>query len=101
MKYKLISAETVPITLYMVPVTNGARVTYNHYLRLEPGVVYETDDLAQINYLKNKTTKVRYSETIERALKESGAEYNIEYCKSCGGRVKKIEYHNIEVVEDD
>ena len=97
MKYKLIDAELVPITLYMVPVTKGNLVTYNHYLRLEPGKVYETDDEAQIDYLKNKVTTVKYSKDLEDALE--GTDYEIKMCRSCSGRIKKIAYHPIEEVE--
>jgi len=99
MKYRLNQAETTPITLYMFPVTKGTVTTYNHYMRLEPEKIYETDDIAQVNYLKNKTNKVRYRSELEELLKAKGVEYEVIYCKSCGGKVRKIEYKVIEVVE--
>lgn len=98
-QYRLNVAETVPVTLYMIPITHGNRVTYNNYLRLEPGKVYETDDAATIQYLKEKVQKVKHTQAIENALKDNNIEYEVEYCRSCGGRVRKIKYHLIEVIE--
>ncbi len=98
-QYRLNVAETVPVTLYMMPITRQGKVTYNNYLRLEPGKVYETDDVATIAYLKEKTQTVKYKESIENALKDANIDYEVEFCRSCGGRVKKIKYHLIEVVE--
>lgn len=101
MQYRLIEIEKIPVTLRMFPKTTNGRTSYNHYQRLEPGKTYETDDPAQMAYLKAHTEKVRYNAALETALKGAGIEYNVEMCKSCGGRVKKIEYHNIEVIEDE
>lgn len=98
-QYRLNVAETVPVTLYMMPITRQGKVTYNNYLRLEPGKVYETDDVATIAYLKEKMQTVKYKESIENALKSANIDYEIEFCRSCGGRVKKIKYHLIEVIE--
>ena len=82
-QYRLNVAETVPVTLYMMPITRQGKVTYNNYLRL----------------LKEKTQTVKYKESIENALKDANIDYEIEFCRSCGGRVKKIKYHLIEVIE--
>lgn len=101
MRYRLISSETIPITLRMFPKTVGSHVSYNHYQRLEPGKEYETEDPAQIEYLKSHREKAGYSQRLENLLKESGVPYEIIRCRSCGGRVKKIEYNNVEVIEDE
>lgn len=101
MQYKLISIISIPVTLRMFPKTTNGRTSYNHYIRLEPGKVYETDDPAQIEYLKGHKEKVRYRPELEKSLKEIGAEYEVIMCKSCGGRVKKIEYRNVEVIADE
>lgn len=101
MQYRLISVETQPVTLRMFPKTIRGHVSYSHYQRLEPGKTYETDDEAQIDYLRSNTVKVRYNPAIEKTLKDAGVPYEIIRCKSCGGRVKKIEYANIEVIEDE
>ena len=101
MKYRLISIQKTPVTLYMFPKTVGNRVSYSHYMRLFPNEIYETSDDAQIEFLKTHKDKVKYSEALEYALKESGVPYNVIVCKTCGGRVKKIEYSNIEVLENE
>lgn len=102
MRYRLIDAITIPVTLRMFPETrkNGS-VSYTHYQVLEPGKLYETEDPAQIQYLKDHKQKVRYTAEIENALKACGADYEIVYCKTCGGKRKDIEYHDILGVEDD
>lgn len=100
MKYRLISIESNPITLRNFPKTlsNGG-VSWAYYQRLEPGKWYETSDPAQIGYLKMRKETVRYNAGLENALKSIGAEYKVITCKQCGGKVKKIEYSNIEVSE--
>ena len=103
MKYRLNKAETVSITLYQVAVTktiNGKEiVTYNNYLPLSPGKVYETKDEAMINWLKAYKRKVRYTSQLESALKANDVPYEVELCSSCGGKIRKISYHVIEVFE--
>lgn len=102
-KYRLNSAERVPITINMVARTKkiGGRdiVTYNNYVRLAPNTEYKDDDEAFLNFLREYKVKVRYNAEIERALKDNNVPYEVEYCKSCGGKVKKISYHPVEVEE--
>ena len=103
MKYRLNKAETVPVALYNVAKTVNVRgkeiVTYSNYIRLSPGVEYETDDQNMIDWFKAYKRKTRYSADLESALKANDVPYEIEMCKSCGGRVKKISYHVVEVFE--
>lgn len=100
-KIRLNSAERVPITINMVAKTkeiNGKSiVTYSNYLRIAPGEVLESDDEAMLNFLKDYKVKIRYNAELERALKENKVPYEVEFCKSCGGRIKKISYHPVEV----
>lgn len=100
MKYRLIDIQTTPVTLYGYPQTRKGRVTY-HTMRLEPGELYETDDPAQIEYLTHHNEKVRYNKALEDALKERSIPYEVIACKSCGGKVKKIEFSFIEVLRDE
>lgn len=44
------------------------------------------------------TEKRKYSESLERTLKDAGMPYEIVKCRTCGGRVKKLEYKTVEVV---
>lgn len=101
-KYRLNSAEKVQITINNVAKTkkiNGRNiVTYSNYIRLVPNVIYETDDEAMLNFLKGYKVKIRYNAELVRALEQNGVPYEIEYCKSCGGKIKKISYHPVEVL---
>lgn len=99
MQYRLIDIETQPVVLRMFPQTVNGHVSYSHFMRLEPGKTYETDDPAQITYLKEHKVKVRYNAEIERSLSDAGIPFEVIRCKSCGGRIRKIEYRNVEVIE--
>ena len=102
-KYKLNDAEKVVVTINNVAKTkiiNGKSiVTYSNYIRLSPGVVYETDDEAMLNFFRAYKRKVRWNAEIERALKEANVPYETEMCRSCGGKIKKISYRVVEVME--
>ena len=102
-KVRLNSAEKVALTITPLPKTKkiGGRdiVTYDNYIRLAPNTTYESDDKAFLDYMREYKVKVRYNAEIERALKEHNVPYEVEYCKSCGGKIKKISYHPVEVEE--
>lgn len=102
-EYRLNKAEKVSVTINNVAKTkviNGKPiVTYSNYIRLAPNTVYETDDEAMLNFFRGYKRKVRYNAELERALKEHNVPYDIEYCKSCGGKIKKISYRVVEVME--
>lgn len=104
MKYRLNKAETNTATINNVAVTkviNGKSiVTYSNYIRLAPNKVYESDDEAMLEFFRNYKRLVRYNASIEKALKDNGVPYEIEYCKSCGGRIKKISYQLVEVYDE-
>ena len=101
--YRLNPAEKVLTTINNVACTkivNGKKiVSYSNYIRLAPGKVYETKDEAMLNFFKSYKRKVRHTSDIENALKSAGVPYEVEYCRSCGGRVKKISYQVVEVLE--
>lgn len=103
-KYRLNSAEKVQTQINNVAKTkviNGREiVTYSNFIRLVPGAVYETDDKAMIEFFKSYKRKVRHTAGIEEALKSADVPYEIEYCRSCGGRVKKISYKVVEVFDE-
>lgn len=102
-EYRLNKAEKVAVTINNVAKTkqiNGRDiVTYSNYIRLVPDKVYQTDDEAMIAFFKAYKRKVRYNSELERALTQNNVPYEIEYCKSCGGRIKKISYNVVEVME--
>ena len=102
-EYRLNKAEKVRVLINNVAKTkviNGKSiVTYSNYINLVPGVVYKTDDEAMLNFFRNYKRKVRYNAEVERALKENNVPYEIEMCRSCGGKIKKISYNPVEVME--
>ena len=102
-EYRLNKAEKVRVLINNVAKTkviNGKSiVTYSNYINLVPGVVYKTDDEAMLNFFRNYKLKVRYNAEVERALKENNVPYEIELCRSCGGKIKKISYRPVEVIE--
>ena len=102
-EYRLNKAEKVRVLINNVAKTkiiNGKSiVTYSNYINLVPGVVYKTDDEAMLNFFRNYKRKVHYNSEIERALKENNVPYEIEMCRSCGGKIKKISYRPVEVME--
>lgn len=103
-KYKLNNAETRIVAINHVAKTkiiNGKPiVTYSNYIRLSPGEVYETDDEAMLNFFRAYKTKVRYTKEIEQALRANDVPYELELCRSCGGKIKKIVYRQVEVLDE-
>ena len=104
-EYRLNKAEKVSVTINNVAKTkiiNGRSVvTYSNYIRLAPDTVYKTDDEARLNFFRNYKRKVRYTAEIERALKQNNVPYETEMCRSCGGKVKKISYRVVEVLDNE
>lgn len=104
-KIRLNKAERVSVTINNVPKTkimNGKPiVTYSNYIRIAPNEVLKTDDEAMIAFFKAYKRKVRYNAELEQALKQNDVPYEVEYCKSCGGRVKKISYRVVEVMDNE
>lgn len=99
MYYKLIDMIDQPKTLSVV-VRSGSSISYGH-IRLDPGRKYEIpEDEVLLKSLKDATETVRYTPEKEDALKRSGASYEKKLCQSCGGRVVKLVYHVVEVVDD-
>lgn len=98
--YKLIDAISVPITLYNLAARPRNIITHDNHMRLEPHKTYVMpDDEILANSLKKATTERKYTRELEQALQDCNAEYEIKLCKSCGGKVRKIKYKVIEVIE--
>lgn len=104
-KYRLNKAETVPVTIYNIAktkiISGRSVVTYSNYMTLAPDKVYETDDEAMLDFFRTYKRKVRYNSHLESVLKSSGVPYEVEYCRSCGGKVKKISYRVVEVMDNE
>lgn len=103
-QYKLIDAISVATMLRPLSMTvqYGAKKIVKHdgFMTLVPKELYQTDDPVLTESLKAFTFDQRYNKTLEDALKAAGAEYQIEHCRSCGGRIRKIKYHPVEVIEN-
>ena len=98
MKYKLNDIITTPSTFYVQQSSANGRTKWGS-MRLMPGKIYETDDKKLIESLSVRGyMKVPYNEKLEQTLKDHGKDYTVEVCKSCGGRVKKIKYHAVEIL---
>lgn len=103
-KYRLNNAETRTVAINHVAKTkmiNGRPiVTYSNYIRLIPGEVYQTDDEAMLSFFRQYKVKIRYTAEAERALQEAGVPYDTELCPTCGGRIKKLVYRQVEVLDE-
>lgn len=98
MYYKLIDPIKVPKNLNLAGRESGL-VRYR-VIRLIPGEKYKIpEDKLLFEELKGAVETEKYSEAKENALKAANVPYEVVYCKSCGGRVRKLKYHIVEVVE--
>ena len=104
MKYRLNKAETKSVTIYNVAKTkkiNGHDIiSYSNFIKLVPGEEYTTDDDAMIEFFKSHKRKVRYTSELASVLDRNGVPYEIELCKSCGGKIRKISYQVVEVYDE-
>ncbi len=101
--FHLIEAIDVPTSIDIAEKTQGY-LRYRH-IKLYPNVDYSLDekeiygDETAIRSLKEATYRKPYTKALEEKLKLYGVSYEIDYCKACGGRVKKLVYHPVEVIE--
>lgn len=100
---KLIDAIDTPqtLTLAETKVVGGRAIAVYKPKRFMPGKLYEVpDDELFVRSLLNATKIVLYDAALEKLLAETGADFEVKLCKSCVGRVKKIEYHVLEVLDE-
>ncbi len=102
-KVKLIDALDEEQVMNLPMKTESGRYVYRP-VKFVPGKLYALpkDDVAFRDALimRGKVKKA-YSEPFEQALKKAGVPYEVIKCKSCGGRVKKIEVQRIEVIDGE
>lgn len=65
---------------------------------LHPGVVYGTDSDNVVEALKTLKIKLRPTDHLENILKDNDIEYQKVACKSCGGRVMKLEFSEVQIL---
>lgn len=69
------------------------------YVTIKPNKHYKLlDDELMARISEQFKEKRKYSESLEKTLKDAGMDYKVVKCRSCGGRVKKLEYKTVEVV---
>lgn len=69
------------------------------YVTLKPGKHYKLLSDEMMAQLTEKfKEKRKYSVELERTLEDAGMDFEVVLCKTCGGRVKKLEYKTVEVV---
>ena len=102
-KVKLIDALDEEQTMNL-PVKSESGNTVYRPVKFVPGKIYllPEDDVAfrKALILRGKIKRA-YSEDFEQRLKKAGVPHEVIRCKSCGGRVKKIEVQRIEVIGDE
>lgn len=101
--FHLIDAIDTPTSIDIAEKTQGY-LRYRH-IKLYPHTDYSLDekeiygDETAIRSLKEAVYRKPYSKALEDKLKLYNISYEIDYCKACGGRVKKLVYHPVEVIE--
>lgn len=72
------------------------------YVVLEPKKKYKIpEDKVLLEALRNKTIQKRYDSTMEEILKGAKIPYEVKKCNSCGGRIHKLFYKPVIVVETE
>ena len=59
------------------------------------------EDKVLLEALRNKTIQKRYDSTMEEILKGAKIPYDVKKCNSCGGRIQKLFYKPVIVVETE
>lgn len=98
MYYKLVDAVDQPTSLSIVK-RDGSSVKYCT-IRLEPGKKYEIPEKDILDQLLKARKQIPYSARAEETLRSMGVAYEKKVCKSCGGKVLKLEYNVVEVIDD-
>ena len=97
--FKLIDAIDTITTLNVASQQNGATI-YSH-VRLKPGEKYELgEDEVFSKSLQDIKVERPYSQQLVEELMSLNVGYTETVCKSCGGRIKKISYSVIEIIEN-
>lgn len=102
MKYRLVDLIQSPQNLTLQRWANPKRsLRKTEFLKLEPGYWYDkyADDELFLASLKNWTVKVRWTQSLEDALKERGIQYQKKKGCSCSGGKMNLLFKGIEVAE--
>lgn len=100
--YKLIDCVDTQQKINVTETLPNGRIRYT-YIKISPGEKKSleekgNDESFMTSLLKNSIVRKNYTAQLEELLKSANVDYTIEYCKSCGGKVRKLAYSVIEVV---
>lgn len=99
--YQLSKAISVPMDFIVWSRPTG-KSAFRAKIRLKPNEVHELpdDDPLFVQDIQAQEIKKRHDPSLEAELKIIGVPYEIQMCKTCGGRKKHIVYKAIEVNVD-
>ncbi len=70
------------------------------YVTIHPGKKYKMLSKKLMAEISERfTEKRRYSDDLKKTLDDAKIEYKEVFCKTCGGRTRKLEYKTVEVVD--
>lgn len=100
--FKLIDCVDTQQKIHVAETLASGRIRYT-YITIQPGEKKSlaekgSDSRFMQSLLKNSVVQKNYTPQLEELLKSADVDYKIDYCKSCGGKVKKLSYSVIEVV---
>lgn len=81
-------------------IKQGERPKFRSF-NLTPGKNYKLDFEIDEQALARQTVSLKYSPDKEQYLKEEGAEYKVDVCRSCGGKKKTLKVAKAELLEVD
>lgn len=100
--FKLIDCVETQQKIHVTETLANGRIRYT-YITILPGEKKSlaekgSDDKFVTSLLKNSVVQKNYTPQLEELLKSANVDYTIDFCKTCGGKVKKLSYSVIEVV---
>lgn len=99
-KIRLVSVIEREQKISVRKTSENGKYSYYHFVKMKPDEEYELpEDQLLVQSLLNATDTKMYNKNLEERLQEAGIEYSVEMCPSCRGRVKKIKYKMVEVVD--
>lgn len=96
--FRLVGAINTRTTLNIAHNDNG-KTAYTH-IQLEPGIKYDLqEDELFIRSLRSAKIEKRYSDQLVKELNDLEINYTEHYCRSCGGKAKRVSYSAIEIID--
>lgn len=93
--FKLIDIIDVKKKIKVSRLINGKEVM--GFETINPKEVKPIVDEIHLESLLRHTDRVSFDKRVEKMFIENGIKYELVRCSSCGGRVKAIKFHDIEI----